>query len=567
MKLDDIEKITVPFGVLVIDCKGKIVFANEFAQTKLHKLQESFSSKVVQQVLPTSHIIRVIKDGDSEVTPIMLDEEYYLLEFPLEVKHKGIIILIQGGVFQNIIEQSFGYTSLLQELQAIMNLTGELVTIANHTGKVLRVNNACEKIMGIKESEFVGRPASDLQNSGVVNFSSTVKVLETKQEVTLNQVTKSGRRLLVKSFPIFNSDGELSKIINISKDITEINDLKSKLEETNNTLTYYQKELYKLQQKGNDLIFKSKAMEEVYELASRVADVDATVLIQGQTGVGKEVLARTIHDLSSRRVKSFIKINCGAIPESLMESELFGYAKGTFTGGNINGKVGLVQAAHGGTLFFDEIGELPLNLQTKLLQVLQEKQFTPLGTNKQVDVDVRFITATNRNLEEMVKEGTFREDLYYRLFVIPITIPPLADRKQDIPFLLNHFLERYNQKYKQGKTLSKDLIEYLIELEWRGNVRELQNTVERLVLTVSDDLIHIKHLPENIKNKAPNRRSPNNSNLKSAMEEYEKSLIVQVLESSSTLKEASEKLGIDPSTIGRKVKKHSIEIAKMQSYL
>ncbi|MCM3715725.1 sigma 54-interacting transcriptional regulator [Alkalihalobacillus oceani] len=555
-----------PLGVLVVDCKGTILFANKFAQIRLMKV-ENPSMLTIQHLLPTSNIIRVIKNGRHEVNQLELDDSYYLLEFPLEKGDRGVIILVPENVFQNIIEKSPAYTSLLQETESIMNLSGELVTITDHNGIVLRVNNTCEKIMGIKEYDFVGRSVLDLQKSGVVNLSSTAKVLETNQKVTLQQVTKSGRRLLVNGYPIFHNDGELSKVINISKDITEIGDLKAKLEETNRTLTYYQEELLKLQHKGNDLIFKSKSMEEVYGLASRIANVDATVLIQGETGVGKEVLARTIHNLSSRRDKPFVKVNCGAIPETLIESELFGYAKGTFTGGNSNGKVGLVQAANHGTLFFDEIGELPFNLQAKLLQVLQEKQFTPLGTTKNINVDVRFITATNRKLEEMVKEGTFREDLYYRLFVIPITIPPLAERKQDIPFLLNHFIERYNQKYKQAKSFDKDVIEFFMELDWKGNVRELQNTVERLVVTVPENRIQIHHLPENLAGEKPMRFSTRNLNLKSAMDEYEKSLIIEALKSSSTLKEASEKLGIDPSTIGRKIKKHSIEIAKLQHIL
>lgn len=556
---------SLALGLLVIDYKGKIVYINKFAQENL-KVDENLQSKEIQYVLPNSNIIRVIKNSESELTTILNDKKkYYLLELPLEPRKTGIIVFIPEIILQNIIEQSPKYLSLLQEIEAIMNLTGELVTITDQTGRVLRVNNACEKTMGVNEHEFVGRSAFELQKKGVVNLSSTNRVLETKQKVTMQQVTKSGRRLLVSGYPIFNSQGELSKIINISKDITEIADLKSKLEDTNQTLSYYQKELSKLQNKGKNLVFKSKAMEEVYELASRVADVDATVLVQGETGVGKEVLARTIHDLSSRMDKAFVKVNCGAIPESLIESELFGYAKGTFTGGNSNGKVGLVQAANKGTLFFDEIGELPLNLQAKLLQVLQEKRFTPLGTTKEMNVDVRFITATNRNLEEMVRKGTFREDLYYRLFVIPITIPPLVERKQDIPFLLDHFVDLYNRKYNQCKTFNNDVIEFFMNLEWKGNVRELQNIVERLILTVPDNLIKISHLPDNMKAESKPKVSINNLNLKNAMNEYEKSIIINALETSCTLKEASEKLGIDPSTIGRKIKKHSINIAKMQS--
>ncbi|MEH7376472.1 sigma-54 interaction domain-containing protein [Neobacillus drentensis] len=310
-------------------------------------------------------------------------------------------------------------------------------------------------------------------------------------------------------------------------------------------------------------------MEAIYELSCRVANVDATIFLNGETGVGKEVLARTIHNLSNRKDAPFIKVNCGAIPESIMESELFGYGKGTFTGGNKDGKKGLALAAHKGKLFLDEIGELPLNLQAKLLQLLQEKQFTPLGETKPVQVDVRFIAATNRNLEEMVRQGIFREDLYYRLFVIPITIPPLSQRKEDIPFLITHFLEAFGQKYKLYKTLDKEVIQFFIDYEWKGNVRELQNTIERLVLTSSTKHIELKDLPDKLVMSIgkPTGSVAKTLNLKHEVEQFEKQMIIQALETSSTMKEASKKLGVDASTITRKVQKYNINIAKLQFLL
>ncbi|MDQ1005147.1 PAS domain S-box-containing protein [Neobacillus niacini] len=302
-----------------------------------------------------------------------------------------------------------------------MNLSGELVTITDAEGIVLRVNNACEQIMGVKEYDFVGRSAFTLEkNGGVINASSTTHVIAQKRKITMNQITKSGRRLIVVVHPIFNDDGKLNRVINISKDVTEIDNLQKKLEETKSVLDYYRQELSILQTKDQEIVVKSKAMEKVYELACRIADVEATIYINGETGVGKEVMARTIHNLSNRKEAPFVKIHCGAIPESIMESELFGYSKGTFTGASKHGKKGLALAAHKGTLFLDEIGELPLNLQAKLLQLLQEKQFMPLGETKPIQVDVRFIAATNRNLEEMVRQGSFAKTyfinyLFYRL--------------------------------------------------------------------------------------------------------------------------------------------------------
>ncbi|RSK43684.1 sigma-54 interaction domain-containing protein, partial [Bacillus canaveralius] len=443
----------LPFGLLLVNDKGKIVFINHFCTTVL-KINHA-SNKPIQNVLPGSSIMKVIKEGEFAFNTYEAEELHYLIEIPIKHGKLGLVLFFPNDVYQSFLNKSPKIIELKQELEAIMNLSGELVTITDAEGIVMRVNNACEQIMGVKEHDFIGKSALLLEKNGVINVSSTKTVLEQKRKITMHQVTKSGRRLLVQAHPIFNDDGSLNKIVNISKDITEISILQKKLEEAKSVLDYYQHELSIAKKKDQEMVVKSKAMEEVYELACRIADVDATIFLQGETGVGKEVMARTIHNLSNRKDAPFVKVNCGAIPESIMESELFGYAKGTFTGANKDGKKGLALAANKGTLFLDEIGELPLSLQAKLLQLLQEKQFTPLGETKPVQVDVRFIAATNRDLEKMVKEGTFREDLFYRLFVVPITIPPLSERKEDIPFLINHFLDIFNQKYNQYKTFNK----------------------------------------------------------------------------------------------------------------
>jgi transcriptional regulator with PAS, ATPase and Fis domain len=305
-------------------------------------------------------------------------------------------------------------------------------------------------------------------------------------------------------------------------------------------------------------------MEEIYDLALRLADVDSTVLILGESGVGKEVLARTIHQNSSRRNGRFLKINCGAIPESLMESELFGYEKGTFTGGNKEGKKGIIVSAHNGTLFLDEIGELPPHLQVKLLQVLQEKRVTPLGSTDPIEVDVRFIAATNRNLEEMVKKGEFREDLYYRINVIPITIPSLRERKEDIPFLIDHFFQSCNRKYGKSVSLDERAMQLCVDYPWYGNVRELQNFVERLVVTSSRELTTPEYLPNHIRESVQRKDTQDRFSLKEELEEYEKKLLRQALQKSRTMKEVSQKLGVDISTISRKIKKYKLDFVRSQ---
>nr|WP_285874081.1 sigma-54 dependent transcriptional regulator [Halalkalibacter oceani] len=303
-------------------------------------------------------------------------------------------------------------------------------------------------------------------------------------------------------------------------------------------------------------------MKDIHSLIYRLGDVDSTVLLLGESGVGKEVLARMLHQTSNRRHQPFIKINCGALPDTLIESELFGYAKGTFTGASKDGKEGLIVAADKGTLFLDEIGEMPLNTQVKLLQVLQEKRVTPLGRTTPVDVDVRFIAATNRDLEEMVEKKQFRSDLYYRLNIVPIHIPNLWTRREEIPFLAEYFLKRYNQQYFKQKYFGENTIEQLTKYSWPGNVRELQNTIERLVVTVVSDEIRGEHLPEHIRLQQRSHKYDTDLGLKEAVNLFEKELIEKTLEHCYTLKEASRILKVDPSTLTRKVRKFNIQIAK-----
>jgi len=557
---------TFPVGIIQVNIHGKILFMNATCKEILKSYGKETLDGTIHNFLPSSSIIKVIKENNNEISVFENDKQrYYLYELPLIAGQSGLIMFIPENDFEKMINQNKKVMALKQELESIMNLSGELVTITDGAGKVLRVNATCEQIMGVKEQDFVGKEAGSLEINGVINLSSTIQVIKQKRPVTVSQTTKSGRRLLVRGFPIFDEEGHLSKVINISKDVTEEANLKKNLEETRKILSHFQDEFYNLQKRENHIVVKSKAMEEIYSLISRVAESDATVLLLGKTGVGKEVMARHIHQVSLRKQKPFIKINCGALPESLIESELFGYSKGTFTGANKEGKEGLLLAANNGTLFLDEIGELPLNLQSKLLQVLQEKEFTPLGQTKPVKINVRFIAATNRNLEDMIKQGQFRADLYYRLYVIPVTIPSLNERKEDIPFLVKHFLDLYNEKYHETKKIDNEGLQCFIDYEWEGNVRELQNTIERLVVIVPGNQISKHHLPPKIANTSHTRDDfQEEISLKAALAIYEKSILEKTLAKSSTLKEVSNKLSVDISTISRKCKKYKIDIAKMQ---
>ena len=312
------------------------------------------------------------------------------------------------------------------------------------------------------------------------------------------------------------------------------------------------------------IVGRSREILEVLDIVHRVAPTNATVLLRGESGVGKEVFARAIHFLSPRAGKPFIAVNCGAIPENLLEAELFGYEKGAFTGAYTTRK-GKFELANGGTLFLDEIAELPLHLQVKLLRVLQEKEIERLGGTKPIKVDVRIIAATNRDLESMVKEGKFREDLYYRLNVVPIFIPPLRERKEDIPVLVQHFLERFKKEYNKEVKLSHEVLDAFMEYEWRGNVRELQNVLERMVILDTDGVLTREDLPPELRKepKRPTNKGAHTDGKTESIWDVERRLIEEALEKSGyVIKKAAELLGMTPRQVSYRIQKYGIKLPK-----
>jgi DNA-binding NtrC family response regulator len=304
-----------------------------------------------------------------------------------------------------------------------------------------------------------------------------------------------------------------------------------------------------------NIIGESKEMEKVFSLVERVAESDSTVLILGESGTGKELIATTIHYQSRRRDKPLIKVNCAAMPEGLIESELFGHEKGAFTGA-IKKKLGRFELASGGTIFLDEIGDLPLSTQSKLLRVIQEKTFERVGGNDTLNIDVRIIAATNRNLEEDVKKGRFREDLYYRLNVIPITIPPLRQRKDDIPYLIDFFLTKYRNRTSRNVRFSDNAINALLEYDYPGNVRELENIIERCVTLSTSDIIEKDDLPSSVFKKTTDTRQ---LSLSDVAAEAEKEYITKVLKITGGNKtRAAEMLGISRKTLWEKINAYGI---------
>lgn len=417
------------------------------------------------------------------------------------------------------------------------------IYFTDEKGKTLYVNKTFEEMSLIKAKELVGKTLEELVKQKYFTAAATLLVIKTKKPAAVTYITKTNKKLLARGKPFFDQNGNFKYVISTVYDLSEV---------------HYMGDIdYDSQynDKNNQIIAFSPQMVNIVDFALRVANVDSTVLITGESGVGKEIIARLIHDASPRKNYPFVKVNCAAIPENLMETELFGYEGGAFTGSHPKGKKGFFEAAQKGTLFLDEIGELPLNVQAKLLQVLQDKQFTRVGSTQLINVDVRIIAATNRNLKEMIDKKQFREDLYYRLNVIPIFIPPLRERRDDIEPLINYIVARVNTKYNFNKQLEPDLIDLFKSLSWKGNIRELENVIEKLIITTPQNLIaKSDYLIENI-------QQPN-INPKLMLKNYEKELLMSLLPNCKNTRELAKKYGVSQATIIRKLKQHDILIQK-----
>lgn len=433
------------------------------------------------------------------------------------------------------------------------------IWITDHVGKILFANSANAKLLGVPRSELENKTTQELQDEGVFQTSAILEALQTRQQVS--RVCNNPRTcltVLATATPVFNEAGDIQYIFNNVRDITALNEMRESLQDKDEIIRQQnsQLETMKLRLGVGTIVANSKAFTQVVELARRAATFDgATVLILGESGTGKEVISELIVNTSPRKDKPYLQINCGAIPENLIESELFGYEKGAFTGANAKGRKGLFEAANGGTVFLDEIGDLPLHMQVKLLRVLQQRRIVRVGGTETVNLDVRIIAATNKNLKQMVKEGRFREDLYYRLNVVPIEIPPLRDRKEDILPLVNHFLTVANRKYHTNKSIYSDTIDVLESYSWPGNVRELENLMENLVITTPGDIIRRENLSERLKFSTENHGFTEDTEvitLKETVERAEYMAIQKAIRQCGSIRKAAVALGVDPSTIVRK---------------
>ena len=480
-------------GILTVNEEGQIVLINRAAELALNLKREDVVGQKINTILPQSQLPETLASGQSHFgQKVVLRNKGFISNITPVLGNGQVIGAV--AVFQDIselelISEELSYTKeIKEELIAIIDSSFDGIHVTDNDGKTLRANRSFSRITGTRVEDLIGKTMQELVTEGVYSQDISTMVLIRRESVTISQKSKPGNTVMITANPVFDEQGNLFRIVINVRDISELNILKQRLEQAQTLSQHYQEKLsqYNL---ADQFVIRSKESRDLVDLCVRLGKVDATVLIKGESGVGKEFAAQLIHSNSKRHNKPMINVNCAAIPESLFESELFGYDPGAFTGANKGGKLGVFEAADGGTLFLDEIGEMPLNAQAKLLRAIQDKVITRVGSTSPIKVDVRLIAATNRNLQEMVQQKEFRRDLFFRLNVIPVVVSPLRDRKVEIPFLVDHFLNKFNAKYKFKKRIDEREIKTLMNYDWPGNVRELENLIERLVVTYPGEVI------------------------------------------------------------------------------
>ena len=439
------------------------------------------------------------------------------------------------------------------------------IFVTDNKGIVQAINKGYTEITGIEESDVVGEHMQALLDKGLFNNAVSLQVLKEKKKITsLATIKNNNKKVLITGNPSFDKNGEINQVLTVMRDLTELVRLRNNLEEMERKNEKYLNEINYLKnkyKKDENIIGENKDIKKLKEVISFIAKTDTTVLITGETGCGKEVFAKEVYNNSNRKNQPYVKINCAAIPENLIESELFGYEKGAFTGALNKNKLGLFEVANGGTILLDEIGEMPLNLQSKLLRVIQEKEIMRIGGNRSIKLDVRIIAATNQNLSELIEKGKFREDLFYRLSVVPLKIPPLRERKDDISILAYRFLEKFNVKYDKNKSFATHAIQALEFYSWPGNIRELENVIERLIVVDDNSYITYEDITIVIgKDKIKSNFINNNLTLKEAVNKLEREMIENALKKFGSTYKAANVLGVTQPTVFRKAKSLGVKL-------
>jgi len=552
-------------AVIVTDVQGNIVFLNKVAEEMAGPFQD-IGGQSFEKVMPESKIFEVLKYGRSVVgNKVEINNKLYVSNVTPILENDeitgAVAIYFDVSNFCEVSRQLETLEQLNYELSALFDSSADGLVISDGDGILLKINRAYEQIVGVKAEDFIGKHATELVRRGFMKDLVTTRVLATRKVASIYQEIR-GREVLLTGSPVFDERGQIVRVIANVRDLTELNSLRRRLSESAVKLALYQNELSRLNAEsiGDGVIINSPEMQRVMDLALRVAPVNTTVLITGESGVGKEVIARVIHETSARSQGPFVQINCGALPPTLIESELFGYDRGAFTGAKVEGKGGLFEAATGGTLLMDEIGDLPLELQVKLLRAIQKQEFTRLGGTKVIKVDVRIIASTNQDLTGLVEAGKFRKDLYFRLNVVNIQVPALREHASDIPALVDFFVRRFGKRYNLYKRVPADLMERFLGHSWPGNIRELENTIERLVVLSHGELLDGSFFdPSTFPNTIVSPKSQKDQQAKA-----DRDALLEAYRRYNSTRKVAAVLGVNQSTVVRKLKKYRVNISQQK---
>jgi PAS domain S-box-containing protein len=562
-------------GLIVTDLQARIVFINRPALELLQFAESEILGQPIVQRLPITGplVVECLATGEPQLGCHILGKNVDLVVnvtvIEKEGRRLGAVCSFQGmREFELAAQKLQSYNNLNRELTAIFNSSSDGIWVCDGQGIVTNLNSASEKLNGVEAKDVIGRNVRHIVDSGAIDRSVTLEVLETRRQVTIVQhVKKTQKYLLVTGTPTFDEKGDIFLVVVNERDMTQLNAMRRELEQTRQVTRKYKDELANLSMmelSKQPLISESRPMRLVVETALKLAHTeDANVLILGESGTGKGMLAKLIHKHGSPEIKPFVRINCAAVPENLLEAELFGYEKGAFTGAREQGKVGLIELAHGGTLFLDEIGDLPITVQAKLLTYLDDHEIMPLGGLRPRQVACRIIAATNLDLEALVKAKHFRQDLFYRLNGFTLRVPPLRERPEDLFEFINYYLSKYNRAYGRCGRLGREGLEALSAHPFPGNVRELKNLIKKAVVMSDSDRLDdfiLKSIPETGRypDLAERESGAAADRFTLALSKLEKQLLEEALTCCRSTRQMAAYLGISQPTVVRKLKRHGL---------
>lgn len=562
-------------GIIATDRHAIITHINRQSVKKLKVTASEVIGKNISEVLPAFHstIMKCLRSGKPVINLLqeVVQGKWVIHCNPIwNGQHLAGAVLNfhEPDTFEASAKRSDSYKELNRQLKTIIGASSDGIWVCDAKGFIVTINSASEKLNGIKAKDVIGKNITELLDNKSFDQLVTTKVLASgKQETIVQEIKKTNRVLLCTGTPARDENGNIALIVVNERDMTELETLRNKFAQSERLTEKFKEELSELtlrELKQNTFIADSNAMIQILQKSLKLANIGASnILILGASGTGKGLLARSIHKNSNRRDNPFVEINCAAIPENLLEAELFGFEKGAFSGAAEVGKVGLIELAQGGTLFLDEIGDMPLNLQTKLLKYLDDKEFRRLGGTKSIQVECATISATNRNLQESVRNDHFREDLFYRLSSFTLEIPSLCERREDIPGLMRFFLNKYNKKYQRTTHISSRTIPYIQSYSFPGNVRELKNIIENGVALSEEDTLD-EFLLASIEKRAPQSTPPHSpgssqpTDLTETLNDVEKQLLLKARQHCDTTRQMSAYLNICQSSVVRKLKKHGL---------